>query len=384
MILARMTEISLWQLALEPQGQLLDPERLATNLFTSSIHLFNELTKQGRMDFSPAVLNALNHQKYRYKLWCSDFDAGEGGLDDKLVGTNQVKETLLAVLRRMADALVTLASQISLAEEFDGICEQIEVLRAQVSQIIDKQSLLQDDAEHETYPDINIDDFSSSGSEGSSQEEISKIDEALSNIELSNDLLCELGPALHDSAERAAGKRDRNAESDNHNQQTMLQTGARPYIANILEIFPSIDGELARRLGEANRDRYNRLQRARDEATTRSDESETESADEEIEFHRQLHTDQMPAVTSQAPSEFTAPTTKFSSIFDAPQEPRPSKRSVAPRVPASVTSFASSLGDEGDSTARRGIPKFPNNNEGSPFDCTICGARLSILKDEWM
>ena len=373
-----MTEISLWQLALEPQGQLLDPERLATNLFTCSVHIFNELTKQ-EMDFSPALFKALNHEKHRYKLWCSDFDAGEGGLDDKLVGTYHVKETLLAVLRRMAEALVTLASQTSLAEELDDIYEQIETLKAQVSQIIDKQTIFQDDTEHETFPEISLDDLSSSGSEDSSQDDISKIDEALSNIELSNDLLCELGPALHDSAERAAAKRDRIEVSDDQNQQT----SAGPYIANILEIFPSIDRELARRLGEANRDRYNRLQRARDEAITRSDESETESADEEIEVPRQLHTDQNPGIMSQAPSEFTAPTTKFSSIFDEPQEPRPAKRPVAPRVPASVTSFASSLGDEGYSTARRGIPKCPNDNEGSPFDCTICGARLSILKDEW-
>ena len=382
-----MTEISTWQLALEPQDQLLDPERLATNLFTKSVHIFNELTKQERMDLSSAVFNALNHQKHRYKLWCSDFDADEGGLDDKLVGTNHVKETLLVVLRRMAEALITLASQTSLADELDDICGQIETLNAQVSQVIDKQTIFQDDTENETFPEIYLDELSSSGSEDSNLEEVSKVDEAISNIELSNDLLGQLGPALHDSAERAAAKRDRNEASDNQNQQTILQTGAGPYIASILEIFPSIDRELARRLGEANRDRYNRLQRSRDEATTRSDESETESADEEIEVRRKLHTDQRPAVTSQAPSEFTAPTTKLSSIFDAPQEPRPGKRSIAPippRVPASVTSFASSLGDEGDSTARRGIPKFPNDNEGSPFDCTICGARLSILKDEWM
>ena len=382
-----MTEISTWQLALEPQDQLLDPERLATNLFTKSVHIFNELTKQERMDLSPAVFNALNHQKHRYKLWCSDFDADEGGLDDRLIGTNHVKETLLTVLRRMAEALVTLASQTILAEELDDICEQIETLNAQVSQVIDKQTAFQGDTENETFPEINLDELSSSGSEDSDLEEISKIDEAISNIELSNDLLGQLGPALHDSAERAAAKQDRNEAPDNHNQQTILQTGAGPYIASILEIFPSIDRELARRLGQANRDRYNRLQRSRDEAITQSDESETESADEEIGVLGKLHNDQRPAVTSQAPSEFTAPTTKLSSIFDAPQEPRPGKpliAPIAPRVPASVTSFASSPGDEGDSTARRGIPKFPNDNEGSPFDCTICGARLSLLKDEWM
>ena len=374
----------MWQLALEPQDQLLDPERLATNLFTKSVHIFNELTKQERMYLSPTVFNALNHQKHRYKLWCSDFDADQGGLDDKLVGSHHVKETLLAVLRRMAEALVTLATETSLAQELHNICEQIETLKAQVSQIIDKQTIFQDDTKHETFPEINLDELSSSGSEDSSQEDISKIDEALSDIQLSNDLLGQLGPALHDSAERAAAKRDRNEASDNCNQQRMLQTSAGPYIANILELFPSIDRELARRLGEANRDRYNRLQRSRDEASTRSDESRTESADEEIEVRRQPHTDQRPTVTSQAPSEFTAPTTKLSSIFDAPQEPRPGKRSIAPRVPASVTSFASSLGGEGDGTARRGIPKYPNDNEGTPFDCTICGARLSILKDEWM
>ena len=216
MILADMTEISLWQLTLEPPGQILDPERLATNLFLNSVHILNELTKNGEMDFSPAMIQRLNHQKHSYKLWCSDLDAREGGLDDKLVGTSHVKGTLLRILRRMAEALVVMAQQTSLAEGLVDVFQQIEELNFQVSQVIDKSAIDEDENKYRalsssaiSFPEINLDDLSSSESESSSQEDVFKIEEAAGDIELSNDLLCQLGPALHDCADRAAAKREK-------------------------------------------------------------------------------------------------------------------------------------------------------------------------------
>lgn len=88
-------------------------------------------------------------------------------------------------------------------------------------------------------------------------------------------------------------------------------------------------------------------------------------------------------VRSQAPSEFTAPSTKISSVFERPQEPPSIKQKFAPSVAASVTSFATSL-DEGANSQKRGIPKFPNENGDQAFNCTLCGERLSIVSTEWM
>lgn len=253
-----MPEVSLWQLTLEPSGQFLDPGRLATNLFMICIRIFNELTGIEDKEFDPAMLQVLNHQKHRFKLWGANFDAREGGLDEHYEGADHLRETLFRVLRRMAEALVTMAHQTSLAEDLTDVFQQIEELKSQVSQVIDKRAMDEDADERRifsrsaiSFPRISLDDFSSTESEGSSQDEGSQLEEAAKDVEFSNDLLFQLGPALHDNAERAALKREMSGVHDERSQQ-MLHTGAGPYIASVLESYPSINPELARRLGEAN------------------------------------------------------------------------------------------------------------------------------------
>ena len=275
-----MPEVSLWQLTLEPSGQFFDPARLATNLFMVSIRIFNEVTNiEGEKELDPAMFQEMNHQKHRFKLWGANFDAREGGLDEHYEGADHLKETLFRVLRRMAEALTTMAHHTSLAEELTDVFQEIEELKSQVSQVIDKRATDEDDERRTSsrssvsFPRITLDDFSSSESEGSSQDEDSHLEEAAKDVEFSNDLLFQLGPALHDNAERAALRRERSEVYDEGSQQ-MMHTGAGPYIASVLESFPSINPELARRLGEANQARYYRLQKARDEAALRPDESE--------------------------------------------------------------------------------------------------------------
>ena len=334
-----MSQISLWQLTLEPSSHSLDPDRIATNLFTLSVQIFTELASNGGQYFDDLALEKLIYQKDRYRVWGANLDARDGGLDGIVVDAELLRKALLPLLCRMAKALVDLACRTNLRVALADVFQQINELESYVHSLLNEadsdHGLSQSD---DVLPAITVDDFSSSGSEASSQEEVSEIQEALEDLEFRNDLLYKLAPALYDSAEMAMPIPDSSKSDDARNYQ-MLQTRAWPYITSVLEAYPSIDQSLARRLGEANEFRYIRLQKHREMASIRENTSETESPIEEDPSMSQPVTTIDEAPIGAAPSQTTAQSTYMSSIFDAPHTSTKAKTHVLPKVAPSVTTF---------------------------------------------
>ncbi|KIW23483.1 uncharacterized protein PV07_11677 [Cladophialophora immunda] len=128
---------------------------------------------------------------------------------------------------------------------------------------------------------------------------------------------------------------------------------ARHWIRQILDRFQDADGPLAERLGEANSQRYDELRREKDPSD--STFIITEGAARPKSFFR-------PAIT----------------IYDSGL----GTSIITPgAIPASAASHSSFLPSLADGTSRR-VPKTPNAVAlGIPFNCEICGHRLTTIKD---
>ncbi|CAF9911705.1 MAG: hypothetical protein HETSPECPRED_000422 [Heterodermia speciosa] len=380
-----MTDISSWRQTLEPSGRPLDPEGIATIIFGHTIRIFAELTNdEEHISLEPAILEALNEQKDRYKLWGSNFNAQSGGLDKFLDGAGRMREALLPILCRIAEATVAIARQSNLPEALEAVFQQIEEIKKQAGDIgTGKPASFEDDDDDERMgrledlaQTLTIDDFSSSESEDSSNEDVSAVAEALKDIEFLNDLLYNLGPALYDNAERMASKQ-RDSSIDVNKGQVTMQVW---YTNSILSAYPSIEIVLARRLGEAMESRVHRLEEARTQAHKQSSESDSESTSDDSDDVGEIPTTSSQVVMSQASSEYTAPSTEVSSMFDSQPTKVVKKKNYASKSVASATSFAPSLIDESISSQKRGIPKIPNDNGMlKAFDCTLCGSRLTSV-----
>ena len=332
-----MADVSRWQQDLENHDTFLDPSRLTTNLYECYVQIFKALIGHMQQDSNHAYFRRFQHQMYRFRLWGSNFDAQEGGLD------------------------------------------------AQVSEAMNRNSSAEGANSQGLYGSITIDQLSSSESDISSVSDQSEIDELLKDLDTYNTCLFGLGSILEHSAEDVTNDLGKSREQPEMSQE-LLKTTAWPWISSVIDAYPSIDRSFAQRLGEANEKRYNRLQKRR-EAAAAQDFSDpyVSSDDEESTDSRNF---QGPSGASIGNSTYgsTVPSTKLSSAFDSHtrSEQNPIKRRQA--SPASITTFASGSGGQDTSGHRRRFPKMPDDKPwGEPYKCTVCGDMLYSIwsPGEW-
>ena len=192
----------------------------ATVVFVHTVGILAELTNgEAHISRETADLEALKEQEDRYKLWGSNFNAQSGGLEKLLDGAGGMRETILPILCRIAEATVVIARQWNLAEALEAVFQQIEEIKKQTGDIrSSKPTLLEDD---DDGGKLTIDDFGSSESEGSSNADESAVAAALRDIKFLNELLYNVGPALYDNAERMGSKRKDSSTEVNKGQVTM-------------------------------------------------------------------------------------------------------------------------------------------------------------------
>lgn len=370
-----MADITLWQKTLEPSGFVVNPDSLATDLYECSLRIFFVLIRHPSAE--PVLLQPIRTQLQRFRLWGSDFDAREGGLDGKIANSDRLKDVLLPVLGRLADALAKIAHRRSQDNELEEVISRVRLLNEEVLGNV-RNGLDGEDADPDGLQFASIlDEITSSGSEVSTIDESREIDELLQDVKSSNDCLFELGSVLQDSAESIVPS-SRDIYGSKAISLTLLNNTAWPYISNIIEAYPSVDRDLARRLGEANERRYNRLQTQRDEAVAETQGSESDCSGEELVPRSSSVQESRPSSTGFAQSESTASSTQLSSVFDALAVSAPDPtRGKAPKPALSTTTFASTL-DESDGQKRsRRLPKLPDEQPwGTPFNCTVCGDKL--------
>jgi hypothetical protein len=167
---------------------------------------------------------------------------------------------------------------------------------------------------------------------------------------------------------------------------------ARPFVLIIRDRFPSLEIGLARKLGEANWQRRQRLREKLSSAPVMTensslDDDNSSSADTVVGRQHQNAPDtatQASIVRSSLsiPSTYQSITTgsKFSdpSIFDnqsiiAPRASRPFSYAE------SMTSFATSMAD-GLEYGQRRIPNMPDHEYDASFQCHVCGDVLTRIR----
>ena len=363
-----MADISLWQQSLETPQYLVDPNRLATSLYECCLQLFLYFVKRPVPGLDSSIQRRLHTQAQKFKLWGVSFNAREGELDQKLVGADGLRNALLPILSGMGETLVTLARRLNKAEELADTCSHFHLLKVSVSEVTIQSSPNNDD----TFPQISLDELSSLESGDSSVDDMAELEDLIRDTQSYNICLFGLSSVLEDPAEKANPGFDASQSLETSNQE-LLENSAWPYITSIIEAYPSIDRTFARRLGEANEVRYARLQARRDHAQAGPTDTDSDDPSEEI-----LQETQPSQSQGHVSSDFTAPSTRLSSIFDSASF-NPAKKPKA-RAPASVTTFASSVLEGNSQKRSRGIPKMPEDQPwGTPFSCTVCGDYLENI-----
>ena len=373
---SKMTDVSLWQQGLEQSDVSFDPHTIATDLYQCSRQLFLGILEDPEQASHHDFLHGIRHQMQRFSLWGSGFDAEKGGLDERLVGADRLKEVLLPLLGSLGETLVAIAERLGKGRDLAGLCSRVQHLKAHISDST-KRGLGGNDSGDALLPEALLDELDSSNSDNSSVDEVIGLQELLQDIRSYNTCLFRLSSVLQEPAESISidlGKSEEEIEVD----RDMLAHTAWPYISSVIKAYPLMNRELARRLGEANELRYTRLQSKRDKAAARDTGLTSESSSDDVASTVRPSQGIGQASSSLAQSESTAPSTRLSSVFNHARETTGRKMYAKSTIAASVTTFESGSGGKGAESSSRGIPKMPEDQPwGTPFRCSVCGETLS-------
>ena len=129
----RRSNDSLWQQNQQRITSDFDGE--ATNISTCCLQLLLGLIKtQG---YDPSTLQNLKTQAQRFSLWRTVFDAHEGGLDERIYGTERLRDLLLYNLIGLGDVLAELVFHMHQDKDILNNCSDFYQLRDQVSKSLD-------------------------------------------------------------------------------------------------------------------------------------------------------------------------------------------------------------------------------------------------------
>ena len=196
-----MADVSLWQQDSELSDDLLDPNKVATDLYQCSRQLLLGVLKGPAHESHHAFLQGLRHQAQRFSLWGSSFEAQNGGLDERLVGADRLKETLLPLLTSMGDTLVIIAQCLGKGGDLAELCSRAQNLKGQISDVTRKSGPDESHSGNELLPTELLDQLDSSDSETSTLDEAIELGELLQDIRSYNTCLFGLSSVLQEPAE---------------------------------------------------------------------------------------------------------------------------------------------------------------------------------------
>jgi hypothetical protein len=277
--------------------------------------------------------------------------------------------------------------ELPTSSQMSDNCREIVVLQEQAERVMSGSEETLGDrgkyADTSTFREIevagsSIETRSFSDSESSSAS--NEIEEIIEDLKRYNDCFLDLAPTLENPAKES----DPDENACNLSEETQILAQARPFVADIKYRYPSIDEEFARRLGEANWQRRERLRERLAAALPEIIELENKAFDEQgTDLSGYLEEAvNISGLSETNKSSYSGP----SSWAISSSGPQAQMKSVFRRAPASMTSLATSIEDGDLGKARRRIPKLPVDHEwGSVFRCTVCGDTLRNVDSpaEW-
>ena len=257
---------------------------------------------------------------------------------------------------------------------------ELEVLADKINQV--SEAVAFDlEAQYAAQPiNINISPEPDSGSDsnsdlGSIMSDLN-LEDVVEDLKTCSESLIDLTPSLEYPANDVVPVEDTSAILAN--DLVNVAEPARSFVVIIKDRYPSTENDLVKRLGEANWERRERLRKkfasasVMDTASSSGEENSTTCGTVADRSRLQSSID----LSRTYQSTTTRSTFSENSIFDH------NGTTFQAFVRAeSVTSFASSMADGGESSQRR-VPSLPEGHEiGSPFQCQICGDTLRNIRN---
>ena len=279
-------------------------------------------------------------------LWGCTFEAQEGGLDDRLINAPQSKNELLRVLVELGKTLVAFERKPS-DGQFTKACSRFEKSSAHLPEMTAGIDF------------SNIDDLVSLDSERSMESGPTRDEELIEDVRLCVTCLYELCFVIQDPAESLRTAMAANKEPNKISLQPAENT-AWPYINAILSLYRLIDRDLAERLGEANLERYQRLETQRSKTAV---EPNLKSS-----MAQSAILPESTVISTQRSSHSSKPANVFSRSWSA----------------STAATSISGISESDDHKLKRGRPKMPQDQPwGEPFNCTVCGNRITTFSHGW-
>ncbi|KAK3379615.1 hypothetical protein B0T24DRAFT_519888, partial [Lasiosphaeria ovina] len=241
----RAIDVESW---LTEPGAYMSGLGLAGSFYEAILHLFTKLVRHAKSlnaehHVQPAVAHKYTHELRRFYLWGDGFDAGEGHLDEILVGSAELRANVLSLLFQLSRVLTTELGRLAGVENLQAdswfAAELAEVKRMQEKVNI----VLQDPA---SFFDLPGDVESLSGSQASDMDD----EDVLDDIAVYLDCLMDLCQALENPAVDLIDEQDVLAQ-----EAELFAVSSQPavnYCRKIRDQYPQLPKFLVERLGELN------------------------------------------------------------------------------------------------------------------------------------
>ena len=339
--------VDAWQQSQERFGSSGDRNEIAKELYMCCMQLFKRILAYPAGEKMLLFCQELRAEGQRFHFWGSNFDVLAGGLDVKLSCAPRTKSAVVSLLSDLGDSLIACGSE-ELGDEFLEASSSFKIITRLALKVASEEFGEENQA-------ILTSENNSPDSDASSDCSALELEEIIEDVKSSITCLYGLSPVIQNPAEHLQPLRDKYNDREIVLSEVMW-SAALPFINQVLDRYPLIDQKLAQRVGEANLKRYERLETKRKKAATFLDidvpECDTNPSDP------------LPTVRS--------------SLFDTSD-----KKFSYPRLGSSVATSISEFRDDDPTNPKgnsRGLPKMPDDRPwGEPFDCTVCGDRITVL-----
>jgi hypothetical protein len=268
---------------------------------------------------------------------------------------------------------------------------ELQMITSKVEQVA-KASISDMKSQYSVFDSFNLEDGSESDSDSDLESYMSEyvFEDIIEDLSTYMESLADLSPSLDHPATDHAFIEDVNTSLID--EFSTVSEPAKPFVLIIRDRFPSLDAGIAKRLGEANWQRRERLRMKLASAPEMGefyaeDDGNSSTGDTIVDAGRQVVEDQQTIVGTARSSisvtrtfQSTTIESRFSdpSIFDNASIHVPTPGRV--RRAESVTSFATSVARGMDYGQRR-VPNLPVDHVyGSTFRCNICGDTLTTIR----
>lgn len=170
-----------------------EPPGLVNDLYYCCLQIALGIVKSPGPTLTSSSSQRLRTQVPKLSLWGNDFDQGY------LHGADRLSNALLSIFEDLAGTLTALAQHFPSEDKLSEILALTHKYKTLASEAVSRPKPRGHD---DGLGDFTVDELSSSGSEGPSNDEVDQLEDLIKDVQFHNECLYGLGPVLHNSAEK--------------------------------------------------------------------------------------------------------------------------------------------------------------------------------------